>query len=84
MNKTKGFGLIAIVLMSGLVIGGFIGTYLQTLPYCEWLGYGKTFGFASPLVLDLDIINLQFGLSIRFTISGILGMILAVLIYKKF
>lgn len=85
MNKAhKNVWLLMIVILSGLVIGGFIGNFLGTIKYFEWINYGKTFGMTSPLVLNLDIISLQFAFNIRFTIAGIIGMILSVLIYKKF
>ena len=49
----------------------------------SWLGYGNSFGLSSPLVLDLGVLTLQFGLTIRFTIAGIIGIVLAFLIYRK-
>ncbi|MBQ3567839.1 MAG: DUF4321 domain-containing protein, partial [Anaerotignum sp.] len=34
-------------------------------------------------VLDLGVRTLQFGLTIRFTIAGIIGIVLAFFIYRK-
>jgi hypothetical protein len=34
-------------------------------------------------MLDLGVLTLQFGLTIRFTIAGIIGIILAFFIYRK-
>ncbi len=84
MNSTKNFWIFLIVLISGLVIGGFIGSTLGDFPFFAWLNYGKTIGFTSPLVLDLEIIKINFGITVHFSICGIIGMILAILIYKKF
>lgn len=83
-KSSKNIFVLIIFMFSGLVVGGFIGKLLENVKYLNFLNYGKTFGISSPLILDLDIINLQFGLTFRFTIAGILCMIIAVFIYKRF
>lgn len=70
-------------MLAGVVLGGFIGDYFGVIPSLSWLGYGKAFGFSTPFVLDLGVITLQFGFTIRFTIAGIIGIVIAALIYRK-
>lgn len=84
MNATKNFWLLFIVLISGLVIGGFIGNILEDVSFLSWLNYSKTVGLTSPLIINLEIIQVNFGITIRFSLCGIIGMISAMLIYKKF
>lgn len=74
---------LVLLLLAGVVIGGFIGEYLGETSYLSWLAYGKSFGLSTPLVLDLGVIVLQFGLTIKFTISGIIGIVIAAIVYKK-
>lgn len=69
--------------MSGLIIGCFIGDMVKDIKYFSWLNYGKTIGLLSPLSINLEIISIQFSFTIKFTLSGIIGMIISVLIYKK-
>ena len=82
-NLNKNVWIFALVMAAGLVLGGFIGTIFENIPYCSWLNYGKTFGLDQPVVLNLDIIVLSFSFSLKFTISGIIGMIIAIFVYKK-
>lgn len=84
MNNTKNFIIALLVVISGLVIGGFIGNLLGGISFLSWLNYGKTIGLTSPLQLDLEIIQLTFAFTVKFTICGIIGMIAAILLYKKF
>jgi len=79
----KNIWVFALIMAAGLVVGGFIGAVFDDIPYCSWLNYGKTFGFDNPVILNLDIIVLSFSFSLKFTISGIIGMIIAIVIYKK-
>ncbi len=68
----------ALLIMAGIVIGGFIGSLFPS----TWLNYGQSFGLTQPLVLDLGILTLTFGLSLRLTIAGIIGIAIAIVIYR--
>lgn len=72
--------LIMLVLI-GAVLGSFIGN-LAANSSLSWLNYGKTFGLTSPIVLDMAVLTLTFGLTIHFSIATIIGIILAILIYR--
>lgn len=67
-----------LLILAGIVIGGFIGTLFPS----TWLNYGQTFGLAEPVKLDLGIILITFGLQIKITISSIIGIILGIIIYR--
>ena len=75
--------VLILLMLAGVVLGGFIANMLGGISALSWLAYGSSFGLSSPLVLDLGVLTLQFGLTIRFTIAGIIGIILAFFIYKK-
>ena len=48
----------------------------------DWLNYGQAFGLENPLVLSMGLVVLTFGLTIKITIAGIIGIALAILIYR--
>ncbi|MFI3173614.1 MAG: DUF4321 domain-containing protein [Bacillota bacterium] len=83
-HNGKSNWVLLLLMLAGVVIGGFLGELLGKLPYFSWLGYGQTFGFIEPLVLDLGVLALQFGLTIRFSIGGIIGILIAFILYRKF
>ncbi len=74
---------LLIILLSGIVLGGFIGYLCRNVGFLSWLNYGQTFGLSSPVVLDLGIMVLTFGLTISINIASIIGIILGIIIYKK-
>ncbi|MGN0161615.1 MAG: DUF4321 domain-containing protein [Lachnospiraceae bacterium] len=76
--RSKNSWALLLLVLAGIVIGGFIGD----LTNIGWLNYGKTFGLTSPIVLDLGVLVITFGLTIRITIASILGILLAILIYR--
>lgn len=76
--------VLLILMLAGIVLGGFIGTLTQDISWLNWLNYGQEFGLAkdSPLVLDLGILVITFALSIKITISSIIGLIIAAIVYR--
>ena len=73
---------LLLMILAGVVLGGFIGQLASNVSFLSWLNYGQTFGLSNPLVLDFGILVLTFGLTIKITIAGILGIVLAVIIYR--
>ncbi|MXP76068.1 DUF4321 domain-containing protein [Lachnospiraceae bacterium WCA-9-b2] len=71
-----------LFILTGIVLGGFIGMLAEGVPALSWLAYGQSFGLQEPVVLNFGILVLTFGLSIKITIASIVGVILAVIIYR--
>ncbi|MFI3212125.1 MAG: DUF4321 domain-containing protein [Eubacteriales bacterium] len=67
-----------ILVLAGIVLGGFIGNAFPD----TWLNYGQTFGLTSPLVLDLGILTISFALTIKITIASIIGLVVGILLYR--
>lgn len=84
MKKTtsKSPWVLLVLMLAGIVLGGFIGTLTQDSASLNWLNYGQSFGLDSPIVLNLGILVITFGLSIKITIASIIGLILAAIIYR--
>ena len=82
-TKEKNIWILLIFLLSGLVIGGLLGEIALKVEWLEWLSYGQDFGLNTPIELDLNVITLTFGLMLRINVASIVGMFLAIFIYRK-
>ena len=80
--KNKNVWVLLILLLTGVVLAGFIGNVTEGIPALSWLSFGESFGLNTPLVLDFGILVVTFGLSIRITMAGIIGVVLALLVYR--
>lgn len=67
-----------LMILAGIVIGGFVGSLFPN----SFLNYGQSFGLTSPVVLDLGIMILTFGLTIKITVASILGIVIGIIIYR--
>lgn len=72
-----------IFLLSGIVIGGLLGEFAAKVDFLWWLSYGESFGLSTPLELNLGVISITFALMLKINIASIIGMIIAIFIYRK-
>ncbi|MBZ4645004.1 MAG: hypothetical protein PWR27_778 [Petroclostridium sp.] len=85
MKRERNIWLLLLLLLVGVVIGGFLGEFLSRYPYLSFLSYGKQFGISldKPFLLDLHILKLSFALIFNINIASIIGIILSVVIFSK-
>lgn len=81
--RNKGKWIAILFILGGLVIGGLIGEVTKGIDWLWWLSFGDQFGLQTPLVLDLKVLTLTFGLMIKINIASIIGVIIALIIYRK-
>ena len=81
--SSKNAWTLFLLILAGIVLGSFAGEYLGRLPNMDWLRYERMFGSATPFPLDLSIIKIQFALLFRFNIAGVIGVLLAILVYRR-
>ena len=82
-TRDKNIWILIVFILSGLVIGGLLGELASHVDWLSWLSYGQNFGLNSPVSLDLNIIQITFGLMVNVNISSIIGMAIAIFIYRK-
>ena len=82
-TRDKNIWILIVFILAGLVIGGLLGELASKVDFLWWLSYGQDFGLSSPVALDLNIIKLTFGLQLKVNIASIIGMAIAIFIYRK-
>lgn len=82
-TREKNIWVLLVFLLAGLVIGGLLGKLASEVSWLWWLSYGQSFGLSNPMVLDLSVLKLTFGVVFDINIASIIGMVLAIFIYRK-
>ena len=82
-TREKNIWILLVFLLAGLVIGGLLGKLASSVSWLWWLSYEQQFGLETPIVLDLSVLKLTFGLMFKINIASIIGMVLAIFIYKQ-
>ena len=82
-TREKNVWILLVFLLSGLVIGGLLGEIASKVSWLWWLSYGDEFGLTSPLTLDLSVLKIQFGFTVKISIARIIGMAISIFIYRR-
>lgn len=85
MNRTNGKNnwALFLLILAGVVLGGFIGLLAEDVSFLAWLNYGQKFGLNKPFVLNLGIMIITFGINIKISMASIIGVIIAIVVYRK-
>lgn len=86
-KKTDSVIVLLVILILGAVIGSVIGEVIGALipgGYVEAVfSKGVNPGLAPPAVLDLKVLTLTLGLTMKINLASLLGIVLALLVYRK-
>ena len=78
----KNFWILLIMLLAGIVLGGFMGQLANGISWLSWLNFGQSFGLDSPIVINFGILVITLGLTIKITMASIIGIAIALIIYR--
>lgn len=81
--KDKSVWILILFILSGIVVGGLLGDIAANVDFLSWLSYGEQFGISEPIHIDLNVIEFTFGIMFKINIASIIGIVLAIFIYKK-
>lgn len=82
LKKTIAF---IFFLLAGITLGGFISHICEGEPYFSWLAWGQQIGLStdSPAILDLIVLKIAFGFTVKVTIAQIFTVTLAIFTFSK-
>ena len=72
-------------LLAGITLGAFVSSVCAGHRYFDWLAWGQEVGLSTdkPAYLDLIVIKIAFGFTLRVTIAQIFTVILSILAFNK-
>lgn len=82
-TRDKNTLIVILFIFAGLVIGGLLGQVASQVDWLSWLSYGQTFGIQNPFVLNMNVLSLTIAFSININIASIIGLAIAIFLYKK-
>ena len=76
--------LFVFFTVAAVVLGALVAALAAQVPFLSWLGFGKSIGLPveNPMVLDLSVIKIAFGLEVGVTVAHILCFIGAFFGYR--
>ena len=76
-----------MAIVAGLVMGSLLGELLAQVASAPWLRdlltRGPTIGLTTPATLDLKLLAVTFGIVFKVNVVGVLGIIIAVIAFRR-
>lgn len=69
--------------VSAIILGGLLGEVVDGTEGLRWLSYSRTFSFEPGTFLNLNVMQLTFGVTFTINVAQILFLVAAILIYYK-
>ena len=82
-TREKNTWILMLFICSGLVLGGLLGQLASDIEWLRWLSYGQQFGLQSPLIVDLNVVQITFAFILNINIASIIGLAIAIFVYRK-
>lgn len=83
-NSEKKTGFLIFVILIGAISGKFIGDILSSnIKVLNFLKTSYPIGTSAPFIIDLKVLSITFGLNFNISIMSIVGITLAIILYRK-
>jgi len=87
-EKTKNIGVFLMFLILGGIIGGILGELIADSSWLSGIAPYVVKKFLifdmAPFTINLFVLKLKFGLELQPNLISILGMVIAILLFRKF
>ncbi len=86
MAAQRGFGLVLLIVVAGLVVGSLLGELLGSLTtgwLQDLLTKGPTIGLTPPVTLDLRLIAFTLGIAFKVNVVGVLGILISAVTLRR-
>ncbi|MDT8715267.1 DUF4321 domain-containing protein [Clostridium sp. 19966] len=83
-NTSKSSAFFIFVVLLGAIAGELIGNLFGHNSTLNFLSHVYTIGTTSPIDINLIILEITFGIKFTLNIMSIIGIIVAIIFYKRF
>ena len=78
---------LLLMILVGIVAGGFIGYLVKDVPYLSLLNYGKEFTIGGSgngtIHVDLGILIIDFAVTIKISVGSIIGVLISTIMDNR-
>ena len=87
-SSGRGFGMCAVFVFTGAVLGGLLGEALKGVEalssIAPLLSETHPAFVLAPVAIDLFVVSVSFGLSFTPNIMGLVGVIVALVLFRRY
>ena len=75
--------ILVVIVIAGAMLGSVLASAVGESTYLAWLGRSLTVGLSPPVVVDLHVLTLTLGLTLRLNLAVVLGILVAAFVFRR-
>ncbi len=74
--------ILVVIVIAGAMLGGVLANAVGQFTYLSWLGRSLKVGLDPPVVIDLHVLTLTAGFTVRLNLAVLLGILVAAYVFR--
>jgi len=74
--------VLVVIVIAGAMLGSVLANAIGQFTYLSWLGRSVAVGLAPPVVIDLQVMTLTVGFTLRLNLAILLGILVAAYVFR--
>ena len=74
--------ILLVIVIAGAMLGSVLANAIGQSTYLSWLGRSIAVGLAPPVVLDLHVLAITFGFTVRLNLGVLIGILVAAYVFR--
>ncbi len=74
--------VLVVIVIAGAMLGSVLANAIGQFTYLSWLGRSIAVGLAPPVVIDLQVMTLTVGFTLRLNLAILLGILVAAYVFR--
>ena len=75
--------ILIVIVIAGAMLGSVLAGAVGESTYLSWLARSLTVGLSPPVVIDLHVLTLTLGLTLRLNLAVVLGILIAAFVFRR-
>jgi len=74
--------VLAVIAIAGAMLGSVLANAVGQFTYLSWLGRSVAVGLSPPVVVDLGVMTVTMGFTLRLNLAILLGILVAAYVFR--
>jgi hypothetical protein len=74
--------VLIVILIAGAMLGSVLANAIGQFTYLSWLGRSVVVGLSPPVVIDLGVMTVTAGFTLRLNLAIVLGILIAAYVFR--
>lgn len=75
--------ILVVIVIAGAMLGSVLASAVGESTYLSWIARSLTVGLSPPVVVDLHVLTVTLGFTLRLNLAVVLGILIAAFVFRR-